>query len=208
MAARCWASMYVLPFQSHVGPQQKVQCGMKENCHPGELPWGSACSSREAPFTFGYNLQPGFQFFPCARAGPRAVAVEDEGLGLPGVLVSAQHTVILLPDPRHAARGHYLSANVIVRCQVPPHHQVAHTCSQNKVVAGRSAACWPGTRPLQLLTVYCHDLTVIQLLLSHFKGNPEFKRRIFTISKCFVQSYRNVSWYTGPAYMDCLLSTR
>ncbi len=39
------------------------------------------------PFTFGRILQPGFEFSPRARAGPKAAAVEGEGFGLPGVLV-------------------------------------------------------------------------------------------------------------------------
>jgi hypothetical protein len=39
------------------------------------------------PFTFGRILQPGFEFSPRARAGPRATAVEDEGFSLSDVLV-------------------------------------------------------------------------------------------------------------------------
>ncbi len=39
------------------------------------------------PFTFGCILQPGFEFSPRARTGPRATAVGDEGFGLSGVLV-------------------------------------------------------------------------------------------------------------------------
>ncbi len=51
-------------------------------------------------------------------AGPRATAVEDEGVSLPGVLVSAQHAVVLFLDRHRAAHGGYLSAHVIVTCQV------------------------------------------------------------------------------------------
>jgi hypothetical protein len=42
---------------------------------------------------------------PRARTGPNAAAVDDEGVGLPGELVRAQHAVTLLPDPLHAAHG-------------------------------------------------------------------------------------------------------
>jgi hypothetical protein len=72
------------------------------------------------PFTFGCNLRPGFKFSPFACAGPRAAALGDEGVGLSGELVSAQHAIGLLPDPCHAARGCHLSIQVqIVTCQVP-----------------------------------------------------------------------------------------
>jgi hypothetical protein len=58
------------------------------------------------PFTYGHILQPGFEFSPHAHAGPEAAVVDDEGVGLPGKLVySGRHAVVLLPDPRHAARG-------------------------------------------------------------------------------------------------------
>jgi hypothetical protein len=53
-----------------------------------------------------------FRASPRARAGPKAAAVQDEGVGLPGKLCSAQHAVVLLPDPRHTARGISLSAHV------------------------------------------------------------------------------------------------
>jgi hypothetical protein len=52
------------------------------------------------PFTFGW-----FRASPRAHAGPKAAAVDGEGVGLPGELVRAQHAVVLLPDPHHAARG-------------------------------------------------------------------------------------------------------
>ncbi len=43
--------------------------------------------------------------FPRAIDGPKAAAAEDEGVGLPGELVRAQHAAILLPDFRHTAHG-------------------------------------------------------------------------------------------------------
>jgi hypothetical protein len=71
---------------------------MKEICHPGELLWGSARSSRQAPIHFLPQFMAQFEFSPRAHAGPTAAAVEDEGIGISGVLVSAQHAVVLLAD--------------------------------------------------------------------------------------------------------------
>ncbi len=78
-------------------------------------------------FTFGCNLQPSLSsLHSCftlhaSHAGPRAAAVEDEGVGLYGVLVSAEHTVFLLPDPSYVAYGRHLSAHIqFVMTQVPP----------------------------------------------------------------------------------------
>ncbi len=86
------------------------------------------------------------------HAGLRAAALGDEA-GLSSELVSAQHAVIP-PDPCHAVRGSHLSLHIqIASCQVPPCH-VVHAGSRNEVIAGHGAACWPGTHPLQLLTVY------------------------------------------------------
>jgi hypothetical protein len=75
------------------------------SCHPGELPWGSARSSREAPFTFGRILRPGLELPHVHMLGPKAAASEAEGVSLPGELVRAQHAVVLLPDLRHSAHG-------------------------------------------------------------------------------------------------------
>jgi hypothetical protein len=93
------------------------------------------------PFTFRRNLWPSFEFSPHACAGPRAAAVEDEGVGLPGVLVNAQPAVVLLPDPHHAAHGRYLSAHVQINVPgPPPRHHVTHAGSRNEVIAGCGAA--------------------------------------------------------------------
>jgi hypothetical protein len=105
--------MFVFPFQSHVGPKQKVKHGMKEDYHSDELPCGLACSSREAPM---------------------AAAVEDEGVILPGVLISAQHTVL---DSHDGACGRYLSAHVQLNVPGPhPRRIVAHAGSRNEVITG------------------------------------------------------------------------
>jgi hypothetical protein len=74
------------------------------------------------PFTFASNLWPGFEFSPHTRAGPRAAALGDEGVGLSGELVKAQHTVVHLPNPRDVARDRHCSVHVqVVACQVSPH---------------------------------------------------------------------------------------
>jgi hypothetical protein len=72
------------------------------------------------PFTFGRILWPSFKFSPHARAGPEAAVVDDEG----SVFLanySGRHAVVLLPDPRHAARGRYFSAHVQINLKGPPH---------------------------------------------------------------------------------------
>ncbi len=81
--------------------------------------WAQHAPVMRPRFTFGCNLRPVFKFSPHARAGPRTAAVEDEGVSLPAVLVSAQHADIL-PDPHHAARGRYLSAHVQINVPGPP----------------------------------------------------------------------------------------
>ncbi len=92
--------------------------------------------------TFGRIVRLGFEFSPCARAGPRAAVVKDEGFVLPGVLVmlstlsrSSQILAMLSvaaslrPRPNRRARP------------PPPQSHVAHAGSRNKVIAGGGAAC-------------------------------------------------------------------
>jgi hypothetical protein len=72
------------------------------------------------PFTFGRILLPGFEFSPRARAGPEAAVLDDEG----SVFLanySGRHAVVLLPDPRHVARGRYFSAHIQINVPGPPH---------------------------------------------------------------------------------------
>ncbi len=109
------------------------------------------------PFTFGHILRPGFEFSPRARAGPGAAAVEDEGFGLPGVLVmlstlSNSSQIFATQSVAASLRPHPNK-----RAMSPPRSHVAQAGSRNEVILGRGAACWPGTHPLQLLTVYCFD---------------------------------------------------
>jgi hypothetical protein len=94
------------------------------------------------PFTFGCILWPGFKFSPGAHAGPRAAAVEYEGVGLTGVLVMlsmlSSSSQILASWPAATISP----STSRLTCQVPPpHHHVAHAGSENEVIAGRGAAC-------------------------------------------------------------------
>jgi hypothetical protein len=129
------------PLLVPAGPQLKVQRVVKEICHPSKPPWGSACSSREAPIHLRPQLMAWFEFSPRAGATPKAAAVGDDEVGLSGELVIVELAVILLPDPHHVACGGHLSTHIqFVTCQVPPCH-VAHTGSRNEVIAGCRAAC-------------------------------------------------------------------
>ncbi len=82
------------------------------------------------PVDFRPQFTAWFWDSPCARAGPKAAAVKDEGVGLPGKLGRAQHAVILLPDPCHTACEN-LSAHVQhkVTCQFPP---MSSCCAQRQ----------------------------------------------------------------------------
>jgi hypothetical protein len=92
------------------------------------------------PFTFGCILRPGFEFSPRPRAGPRAAAVEDEGLGLSGVLVMLSmvpySSQILATRPVAAS----LRPRPDSRAWSPPRLHVVHAGSRNEAIAGRGAA--------------------------------------------------------------------
>jgi hypothetical protein len=106
------------------------------------------------PFFFLRILQPGFEFSPHARAGPRAAAVEDEGFSLSGVLVMLS----MLPYSSQILATRPVAASLCPlpdsRTRSPPRLHVAHAGSRNEVIAGPGAACWPGSHLLQLLAVY------------------------------------------------------
>jgi hypothetical protein len=97
------------------------------SCHPGELPWGSARSSREAPIHFRRNLRPGFELPHVHMLGPKAAASEAKGVGLPGELVRAQQAVILLTDLRHAAHSSLSLRHVQLNVPGCPHVIMLHT---------------------------------------------------------------------------------
>ncbi len=143
------------PLPVPCGPPAEVQRTVKEICHPGKPLWGSACSNCEASIRCQTQFTAWFWVSPCAHAGPKADAVDNEKSSLSGELVRVQHALILLPDPCHLALGGHLSAHVqIVTCQVSTCH-VVHAGSHNEVIAGCGVACWLGTLPLQLQTGYC-----------------------------------------------------
>ncbi len=93
------------------------------------------------PFTFGRILPPGFKFSPRARAGPRAAAVENEGFGLPGVLVMLS----MLSYSSQIFTTWSVAASLRPRpnkhTRSPPRSHVAQAGSRNEVIAGRRAAC-------------------------------------------------------------------
>jgi hypothetical protein len=131
LAALCWASAVVLPFQSHMGPSKRSSVrDLPSRWAAVELStlqlWGlhSLSAAIYSPVLSSIHVQR-------ACAGPRAAALGDERVGLSGELVSAQHAVVLLPDPCHAASGHHLSVHVqIVACQVSPTSWCAHRQSE------------------------------------------------------------------------------
>jgi hypothetical protein len=127
LAAQCWASTYVLLFQSHADP-------------PGE---GPACSKRDlpsqwtavglsmlqlwGPIHFRAQITARFRVISMCTCRPQGCCYREWGGGLSGELVIAQ----LLPDPRHEPCGCHLSTHVhFVMCHVPPRH-VARAGSQN-----------------------------------------------------------------------------
>ncbi len=156
LPAWCWASMYMLPFHTTWAPSNRTnQRAVKRAAIPVNRRGVQHVPVVRPPSTFGRMLRPSFELSPHARAGPKAAVVDDEGVSLHGELFS-RHAVVLLPDPRHVAGGHYFSTHIQMNVPgPPPRHHVAHAGSRNEVIAGHEAACWPGTRPLQLLTVYC-----------------------------------------------------
>jgi hypothetical protein len=74
---------YMLPLPSHKGPQLKIQHAVKENCHPSETPWGSACSCSCGPCSLlaAYWSQV-FSFVPCVCRGSRLLLHVMKGLVL------------------------------------------------------------------------------------------------------------------------------
>jgi hypothetical protein len=128
------------------GPPATGPACSQESYHPGEPLWGSAHSSHEAPIPFRPHfaaMRPGFEFSPCARAGPEAAVVVDEGVSVPGELFRPSRCC---PPPRSSPRGPwsiFLHPHVQINVSGPLH-----------VLMLRMQAVGPGTRPLQLLTVY------------------------------------------------------
>ncbi len=139
------------------------------------------------------NYGPVLSFSPYACAGPKAAAAGNVEVGLPGELVRAQRAVILLPDPHHAAHGCHLSAHIQIVLYIPgfPQSCCKHTGSWNEVIAGCRAECWPGTCPLQLLTVYCSRRHLIR---GEFTLHTDIEQR-----KGFYPNLRKIQSCQPPA---------
>jgi hypothetical protein len=103
------------------GPPVEGPVCCELSCHPIEPLRGSARSSREAHIHFWLYFTARFRAFPRTHAGPKAAAVGNEGVGLPGKLEKVQHAVVLLPDPSHTARGNLLAHHVQLNMPVSPH---------------------------------------------------------------------------------------
>ncbi len=142
LAAHWWPSVkppHTCSPSSPMWPPAKGPVCCEMSCH---------CCSREAPIKFRLYFTTRFQASPHAHAGPKAAAVEDEGVGLPGKLDKAHHTVIL-PNPRHAALGKLSAHHVQLNMPIFPHVILLRTQAVGVLNWHPSA---------QLLTVYCPPL--------------------------------------------------
>jgi hypothetical protein len=112
------------------GPPAKGPVCNKENCQPGEPPWGLARSSCEAPVHFRPHFTARFWVLSMCTRWAQGCCCRW-WRGRPSWwTIQTQHAVILLPDPRHAARGHYISAHAQINMPGSPHGR------QNEVIAG------------------------------------------------------------------------
>jgi hypothetical protein len=132
----------MLPFHTTWAPSNRTnQRAVKRAAIPVNHRGAQHVPVVRPPSTIGHLLQPGFEFSPHARAGPKAAVVDDEGVGLPGELFS-RHAVVLLPDPRHVARGHYFSAHIQMNVPGPPPH-VVMLRTQAVGMKSLQSAPWP-----------------------------------------------------------------
>jgi hypothetical protein len=93
------------PFQSHVGPQRRVQRAIKYFSFPGELPWGSPHSSHEAPIHFRPYCTARFRVLSTCTCWAQGCCCKRWRVRPSWRAGDAQHAVMLLPDPCHAVRG-------------------------------------------------------------------------------------------------------
>ncbi len=88
------------------------------------------CGAQHAPVVRPHSLSSiftaRFRASPRTCAGPNAAAVDDEGVLLPGKLDKAQHAVVLLQDPHHAAHGQLYAHHVQLNVPVSPHVVLLH----------------------------------------------------------------------------------
>ncbi len=142
--AKCWAP-YTCLLSCLTWAQLKVQHAVKEVCYVIELPWGSVWSNLVAPVYFLPPRAPWFWAFSKCMCRAKAAAIGNEEVGLLGELISAQHAIIFLPDPRFMVYCPYLFTLILfITCQVLPRITV-HVDSRSEVIAGCRVACWLGT---------------------------------------------------------------
>jgi hypothetical protein len=127
-------------------PSRGSSVQRSRGCPPGEQPWGSHAPVAWAPIHFPLLFAARFRASPRTRAGPNAAVVKDEGLGLSGRLSRAQHAVILLPGPRHAAVAASSSTSSV---HVPGISYIVMLCTQAVGVGPMQAA----ERPADLAPV-------------------------------------------------------
>jgi hypothetical protein len=106
----------VLPFQSHAGPQRRVQCAMYSSLVPLNRHGAQHAPVVRTPFTFGRIVRPGFEFSPRARAGPRAAVAEVEGLSF---LACWSCSTRCHTPPRSSPRGPWPSLFTHIQINVP-----------------------------------------------------------------------------------------
>ncbi len=105
LAARCWASTYVLPLPvPHRPPVKGPACHEVVLC-PGEPSWGSARSSREAPIHFQPYYTGRFRVLSTCKCWAEGCCCKRWRVRPSWYAGNAQHAVMLLPDPRHVVRG-------------------------------------------------------------------------------------------------------
>jgi hypothetical protein len=94
--------MYMLLFQSRVGPQQQDQRAVKRAAIPVNRHGVQHMPVVRPPFTFGRILRPSFEFSSRAPAGPQAAVVDDERVGLSDELFRLTRC---RPPPRSSPHG-------------------------------------------------------------------------------------------------------
>jgi hypothetical protein len=103
IASPVLSSTYVLLFHPTWAPSNRTdQCAVKKAAIPVNRRGAQHIPVVSPPFTFGCILRPGFEFSPCACAGPEAAVVDDEGIGLPG---KPFRPTRCCPPPRSSPRG-------------------------------------------------------------------------------------------------------
>jgi hypothetical protein len=135
------------PHRPTRAPSQGSSVQRGRGCPPGGPPWGSHAPVAWAPIHFRPLFAARFRASPRARAGPNTAAVKDEGVGLSAKQSRAQHAVVLLPDPRHAALA---ASSSMSSLHVPGISHIVMLCTQAVGVGPMQAA----QRPADLAPVH------------------------------------------------------